>query len=285
MQKLLLKVKKNKLIADHIYQMDIEGLEPQFQFDLKDFKPGNFLHIKCGTGIDPLLRRPMSICNIDDKGSCMTILYRKEGKGTAELSEFVPGQHIDILAPLGSDFPLNHMQAGQTALMIGGGIGVPPLYYLARKLKERGVEIKSILGFNSAKDVFLEKEFSELGETFITTVDGSHGSKGFVTHALEEHFKIGLNDTIQAAADSSVNKQNWNTLYSCGPTVMLKALQDIIPKDRDAYISMEERMGCGVGACLACVCKVSDDFAAQSEKPYKRICTEGPVFKMHEIKI
>lgn len=275
MQKLILKVKSNQVIADKIYQLVITGVDSSFKFNLEDFKPGKFLHIKCGDGLDPLLRRPMSICNITDDGSEMTVLYRKEGKGTTELSQFVPGQTIDILAPLGSHFPTEGvLKRGEAALMIGGGIGVPPLYYLARKLSQQGIKIYSILGFNSKKDVFYEDAFAALGATTITTVDGSYGTKGFVTDALKA-------------------QQSWDALYSCGPSAMLKALQGIIPEDKRAFISMEERMGCGVGACLACVCKVNPDFTqAQStveahmqNKDYRRICSEGPVFKMHEILI
>lgn len=256
-QKHLLKVKSNQEIADKIYKLELEG-----NYDLEEFKPGRFLHIKCSNSIDPLLRRPMSVCDITDDGSLMTVLYRAEGKGTKLLAQKVAGDSLDVLAPLGTHFNLDEVKSGDKVLLIGGGIGVPPLFYLGRKLKEKGAEIISILGFNSAKDVFYEEDFSKLGPCTVTTVDGSHGTKGFVTTALE-----GL---------------DYDYMFSCGPTAMLKALQTAIPKDKKAYMSIEERMGCGVGACLACVCKPGDDY--QSETGYLRACTEGPVLKLWDVR-
>jgi len=254
--KQLLKVKSNTEIADKIYKLELEG-----DYKPEEFKPGRFLHIKCSDSIDPLLRRPMSICNIDDAGKLMTVLYRSEGKGTRLLAAKKPGEDLDVLAPLGTNFDLEAVNSGETVLLIGGGIGVPPLYYLGRKLKERGAKIVTILGFNSKKDVFYEKEFSELGEVQVTTVDGSHGKKGFVTDAL-----AGI---------------EYEATFSCGPTVMLKALQSVIPKEKKAFMSIEERMGCGVGACLACVCKPGPDYI--SETGYLRACTEGPVLRLWDV--
>ena len=256
MQKNILKIKSNTEIADKIFKLELEG-----NYNLSEFKPGRFLHIKCSDGIEPLLRRPMSVCDIDDSGKLMTVLYRSEGKGTKLLAAKTPGESLDVLAPLGTHFDLESPQAGETVLLVGGGIGVPPLYFLGRKLKERGIKIVSILGFNSAKDVFHEEEFSQLGEVYITTVDGTRGKKGFVTDAL-----AGI---------------NYQAFYCCGPTVMLKALQSVIPRDKKAFMSIEERMGCGVGACLACVCKPSADYV--SESGYLRACTEGPVLKLWDV--
>jgi dihydroorotate dehydrogenase electron transfer subunit len=252
----LFKVKSNQEIADKIYKLELEG-----DYDPEEFKPGRFLHIKCSSGTDPLLRRPMSICNIDDSGKLMTVLYRSEGRGTRLLSEKHSGDVLDVLAPLGTSFNQEVLKSGQTALLIGGGIGVPPLYYLGRKLKENGIKITSILGFNSAKDVFYEEEFRNLGDVYITTIDGSHGTKGLVVDLLPD--------------------LNYDALYSCGPNPMLKALQALIPRDKKAFISIEERMGCGVGACLACVCKPGPDYV--SETGYLRACTEGPVLGMWDI--
>jgi dihydroorotate dehydrogenase electron transfer subunit len=251
-----LKVKSNQEIADKIYKLELEG-----DYDLEEFKPGRFLHIKCSSGIDPLLRRPMSVCDIDNAGKLMTVLYRSEGRGTQLLSQKKHGDILDVLAPLGTSFDQGVIKSGQTALLVGGGIGVPPLYYLGRKLKEKGVKIISVLGFNSAKDVFYEEEFAKLGELYISTVDGSHGVKGLVVDLLP-----GL---------------EYDALYSCGPNPMLKALQTVIPRNKKAFISIEERMGCGVGACLACVCKPSPEYV--SDSGYLRACTEGPVLGMWDI--
>lgn len=249
----LLRIKSNQEIADKIYQLELTG-----DYDLAEFLPGKFLHIKCTDSIDPLLRRPMSICDINDDGNLMTVLYRADGKGTKILSERKFGDNLDVLAPLGVEFPIDTIKAGQQALLIGGGIGVPPLYYLGRKLKQRGIKVKFILGFNSKKDVFYENDFKELGETQISTVDGSYGHHGMVIDLID---------------------RNWDTLYTCGPTAMLRAIQKIIPQGKNAYMSLEERMGCGIGACLACVCKSNDP----NNTSYNRACTEGPVFPLHAI--
>lgn len=251
----LLKVKSNKQIADEIFELKLEG-----NYDLQDFLPGKFLHIKCSNNLDPLLRRPMSICNIDDEGKIMTVLYRRQGAGTKELASRDIGEIVDILAPLGTEFDETIVKPGQKIILVGGGIGVPPLYYLGRKLKAKGARIESILGFNSAKDVFYEKDFANLGKCQIATVDGTYGHKGFVTELLNS---------------------DWDILYSCGPTPMLKAVQKLVPENKPAFISLEERMGCGVGACLACICKPSS--TAKFDKNYLRACTEGPVFNAKDV--
>ena len=259
MKKHICKILSNTEIADKIFQLEIAGSFPQ-----AEFKPGKFLHIKCSGGIDPLLRRPMSICDISDTEDKLTVLYRKEGAGTTQLSLRKPEENLDFLAPLGNNFDLAAVESGETVLLIGGGIGVPPLYYLGRKLKAKGCKIVSILGFQSAKDVFWEHEFKDLGDNFITTIDGSHGVAGLVTDCLSQ-------------------VSNWDAMYSCGPTAMLKALQSHIPEKNKTFISLEERMGCGVGACLACVCDYADEY--QSDKNYSRICTEGPVYPLHAVKL
>ena len=282
MKKIFPSVVENTLIADNIFKL---VLEDSFPHD--EFKPGKFLHVKCSKGLDPLLRRPMSICDISDDERYLTVLYRKEGRGTTLLSEYQAGEKIDILAPLGNNFELPaEYENGENStgdlqkqcltkkvLLIGGGIGVPPLYYLGRKLKAAGHSIVSILGFNAAKDVFYENEFKSLGEVFITTVDGSYGMKGFVTDALAEIENAEIVDW----------EPSYDVMYSCGPKSMLKALQSRISSDKLAYMSLEERMGCGVGACLACVCNYNEGF--ERDKNYSRVCTEGPVYKLHEISL
>jgi dihydroorotate dehydrogenase electron transfer subunit len=285
MKKIFPSVVENTLIADNIFKL---VLEDSFPHD--EFKPGKFLHVKCSKGLDPLLRRPMSICDISDDERYLTVLYRKEGRGTTLLSEYQAGEKIDILAPLGNNFELPaelgadkktedgllEQNLSKRILLIGGGIGVPPLYYLGRKLKAAGHSIVSILGFNAAKDVFYENEFKSLGEVFITTVDGSYGMKGFVTDALAK---------IESMNDVEIVdwEPSCDVVYSCGPKAMLKALQSRISSDKLAYMSLEERMGCGVGACLACVCNYNEGF--ERDKNYSRVCTEGPVYKLHEISL
>lgn len=258
-QQVKLKITSNELIADKIYKLVLAG-----NYDLNDYLPGKFLHIKCSDSSVPLLRRPMSVCNIDNAGKEMVVLYRADGEGTKILAARKPGDLLDTLAPLGVHFPTEEVKAGDKILLIGGGIGVPPLYYLGRKLKERGALIKSILGFNSGKDVFYEQEFSELGETLITTIDGTHGHKGMVTDLMTDSYDF---------------------LYTCGPTPMLKAVQKIYLTNTSSlnkgFMSLEERMACGIGACLACVSKSTDPECDS----YNRVCTEGPVFPIEHIKL
>jgi dihydroorotate dehydrogenase electron transfer subunit len=369
MKKIFPSVVENTLIADNIFKL---VLEDSFPHD--EFKPGKFLHVKCSKGLDPLLRRPMSICDISDDERYLTVLYRKEGRGTTLLSEYQAGEKIDILAPLGNNFELPaEYENGENStgdlqkqcltkkvLLIGGGIGVPPLYYLGRKLKAAGHSIISILGFNAAKDVFYENEFKALGEVFITTVDGSYGMKGFVTDALakieslndaeiedcesssdrtapnrtssrlrrtndrsvlqvhedhEDDENAEIEDCESSSDRTAPNRTSsrlrrtndrsvlqvhedheddenaeivdwepsYDVMYSCGPKSMLKALQSRISSNKLAYMSLEERMGCGVGACLACVCNYNEGF--ERDKNYSRVCTEGPVYKLHEISL
>jgi len=247
------------MIADQIYRMVLSGAL------VKTMKqPGQFLHVKCGDGIDPLLRRPISICDVDLAEETVTLIYRAEGRGTKLLSQKAAGEQVDILGPLGEGFPIAERKSGEKALLIGGGVGVPPLYYLAKELAKRGVEIYAVLGFGTASQVFLAEEFARLGETRLTTMDGSKGTKGLVTDLLDQGYANG-----------------WNVLYSCGPLPMLKAIQERYGESgREAYLSIEQRMGCGVGACLACVVKPHPDHCAKS---YFKICRDGPVFPLREV--
>jgi dihydroorotate dehydrogenase electron transfer subunit len=153
------------------------------------------------------------------------------------------------------------LQRGDHALIVGGGIGVPPLLELTKQLHRNGVRTTHILGFQSKEDVFYKDEFAYFGDTYIATVDGSYGTHGFVTNVLDE---------ITPA---------FHTLYSCGPTPMLKALENLYPRD-NVYLSLEERMGCGIGACFACVCHLQNDREGYS---YKKVCTDGPVFRAREV--
>lgn len=224
-------------------------------------EPGQFLHLRVGTSDDLLLRRPISICDVNLDEQSVTMLYRVEGQGTKRLSVKQEGEQIDILGPLGNGFPLEETQPGETAVLVGGGIGVPPLYYLSKQLKARGVNVVHILGFQSEENVFYEQEFQELGPTYVVTVDGTYGSKGFVTDVLKDQ------------------QLSFDTMYSCGPTPMLKALSTIYA-DQRVFLSLEERMGCGVGACFACVCHVVGDETGTS---YRKVCTDGPVFPVGEV--
>ena len=242
-------VLSHERIAENIFELVLQG-------DLVDEikAPGQFVHVKVGTGIDPLLRRPISIASHDHENHTMTLIYRAEGKGTRLLSQMESSEKVDVLGPLGNGFSVE--DGRKTALLVGGGIGVPPLYGLSKKLVDNGWKVKHILGFQSEAVSFYENRFKELGDTYIATVDGSLGTKGFVTDVIREE------------------KPAFDVFYSCGPTPMLKALESQLG-DKRGFISLEERMGCGIGACFACVCHKQDDPEGSS---YVKVCSDGPVF-------
>ena len=195
------------------------------------------------------LRRPISVCDYDD--ATLTIIYKVVGKGTEQMSKMAPGKKLDILTGLGNGYDLT--LSGDHPVLLGGGVGVPPMYNLAKKLKAEGKTVSVILGFNTASEVFYEEEFKALGcDVTVTTVDGSKGKKGFVTDALPE---------------------NYTYFYTCGPEPMLKAVYKA--SATSGQMSFEKRMGCGFGACMGCSCKTLTG--------YKRICKEGPVMKKEEI--
>jgi dihydroorotate dehydrogenase electron transfer subunit len=247
-------VVRHEQIAKNIYEITLSGhLVEEMN------APGQFVHVKVTPQANPLLRRPLSLCRIDQDASECTLIYRKEGIGTTLLSEKRPGETVDVLGPLGNGFPLDAVEKGQRALLVGGGIGVPPLYELAKQLVEKGVMVTNVLGFQTKDAVFYEQEFSMFGETYVATVDGSYGMKGFVTDVIDQR---GI---------------SFDVLYACGPKPMLKALEQAFPH-KEVYLSLEERMGCGIGACFACVCRVPD-----SETAYKKVCSDGPVFKAGEV--
>ncbi|NUK29053.1 dihydroorotate dehydrogenase electron transfer subunit [Parageobacillus sp. VR-IP] len=247
-------VVRHEQIAKNIYEITLSGhLVEEMN------APGQFVHVKVTSQTAPLLRRPLSLCRIDKKACECTLIYRKEGIGTTLLSEKRPGETVDVLGPLGNGFPLDAVEKGQRALLVGGGVGIPPLYELAKQLVEKGVIVTNVLGFQTKDAVFYEQEFSMFGETYVATVDGSYGIKGFVTDVIDQR-------------DIS-----FDVLYACGPKPMLKALEQAFPH-KEVYLSLEERMGCGIGACFACVCRVP-----ASETAYKKVCSDGPVFKAGEV--
>jgi dihydroorotate dehydrogenase electron transfer subunit len=208
---------------------------------------GQFVNIK----IDGLyLRRPISVCDYDEK--TLTLIYKIVGEGTEKLFEMKAGEKLDVLVGLGNGYNLEN--SGNKPLLIGGGVGVPPLYNLCKKLRAEGKEVSVILGFNSKLEVFYKEEFEKLGASvFVTTVDGSEGIKGFVTNAL---------DNI-----------DYTYFYTCGPEPMLKAVYNATKTGGE--FSFEERMGCGFGACMGCSCK--------TKYGNKRICKDGPVLLKEEI--
>lgn len=249
MRKEHLTVISKENIAPRIYKMKLQGASVSTMLT-----PGQFVHLKTGGLKHPVLRRPISICDVNKDE--LTIIYRVEGEGTALLNEKTAGDTVDTLGPLGEGFPL--AEEG-TALLVGGGVGIPPLLYLAKQLHSKGVKVKTILGYRSADDMFLTEAFEAFGEVIVTTEDGSKGTKGFVTDALPQ-------------ADP------YDVFYSCGPKVMLRAVE--LAAKTSGFISLEERMGCGVGACLACVCDKKSPFTG---KAYVKACQDGPVFQTGEV--
>ncbi len=241
MKQAILTVKENAPIARDAYRMVLSG-------DVSAVTaPGQFINLALA---GQFLRRPISVCDCD--GNAVTILYKVVGQGTAQMAGMKAGERIDALTGLGNGFDLSAAR-GDT-LLIGGGIGAAPLYWLAKELKIRGVRTTAVLGFNSAADVYYETEFAEVCDKVVTaTADGSYGIRGFVTDAM-----------AYLACDY---------FYTCGPEPMLKAV--FKASESDGEFSFEERMGCGFGACMGCSCKTVTG--------YKRICRDGPVLRKGEI--
>ena len=196
------------------------------------------------------LRRPISVCDCENNE--LTIIYKIVGKGTESMSSMKEGQKLDLLTGLGNGYDLS--LSGDTPLLIGGGVGVPPMYMLAKKLLKDGKKVSVILGFNTKDEIFYEEEFKSLGcDVYVTTVDGSYGIKGFVTNAMDDI--------------------SYSYFYTCGPEPMLKAIYNA--SKTEGSFSFEERMGCGFGACMGCSCK--------TKYGNKRICKDGPVLLKEEI--
>ncbi len=240
MKQVFLEITENIKLTDNVFKMCLKG-------DISDItSPGQFVNIK----IDGLfLRRPISVC--DAEGDTLTIIYKVVGKGTKALSGMKEGK-LDVLTGLGNGYDTS--VSGDEVLLLGGGVGVPPLYMLCKKLIQEGKKVSVVLGFNTKSEVFYENEFKELGaEIYVTTVDGSYGIKGFVTDAAKDI--------------------NYSYFYTCGPEPMLKAIYKAT--DVSGQFSFEERMGCGFGACMGCSCKTVTG--------YKRICKDGPVLVKEEI--
>lgn len=245
-------------IATNIYELTVKG---ELVHEMTE--PGQFVHVKVNNSLSPLLRRPISIANIDQSRQTFTMIYRAEGKGTSLLAKLKQGDLLDVLGPLGHGFPVDEVESCETALLVGGGIGVPPLYELSQRLTANGVNVIHVLGFQTKNAVFYEEEFKQLGATYITTADGSYAYSGLVTVVIK-------NENI-----------TFDVLYTCGPTPMLRALEKE-NRHKKVFLSLEERMGCGIGACFACVCHTGDDPTGVS---YKKVCSDGPVFRAGEVVI
>lgn len=245
----LSKVVKNEKVSKYAYRIIFQNKEMA-----EKVKVGQFVHIKLSNEFT--LRRPISISDVND--DLISIIFEVRGKGTEWLSNVTEGSSLDILGSLGRGFDLE--KSGENPIFIGGGIGVPPMLLTAKNAKNPTM----IAGFRNKDFVMLEDEFNKNGaKTFITTDDGSYGKHGFVTDILKEEIK------------------NATSVYACGPTMMLKAIYEIC-KENNVFceISLEERMACGVGACLVCACEVK---AKEQGTKFAHVCKDGPVFNASEV--
>ncbi|MBQ9099059.1 MAG: dihydroorotate dehydrogenase electron transfer subunit [Clostridia bacterium] len=240
MQQGFFEITKNVALTADVYKMELAGDTSAIT------APGQFVNIKLE---GKFLRRPISVC--DSTAGLLTIIYKVVGEGTAQMAKMTVGQRLDVLTGLGNGYDLT--TAGDHPVLLGGGVGVPPLYMLAKQLIAAGKKVSVVLGFNKASEVFYAQEFAALGaDVTVTTVDGTMGVKGFVTDALPADYTY---------------------FYTCGPEPMLKAVYRAT--NTSGQMSFEERMGCGFGACMGCSCKTITGF--------KRICKEGPVMRKEEI--
>ena len=240
MKQSIFQILSNTALTDSVFKMVLSGDTSAIT------APGQFVNIQ----LDGLfLRRPISVCDYDK--NTLTLVYKVVGKGTEKMSRMMPGTQLDLLTGLGNGYDLT--LSGERPVLLGGGVGVPPLYNLAKKLMAQGKDVTVILGFNTKSEIFYEDAFQALGCTVLaTTVDGSCGVKGFATDALPEDYTY---------------------FYTCGPEPMLKSVYRATRTS--GQMSFEERMGCGFGACMGCSCKTLTG--------YKRICKDGPVMKKEEI--
>ena len=240
MKQSIFTIKENVALTANVFRMVLEG-------DTSDITAsGQFVNVKLD---GQYLRRPISVCDYSD--DTLTLIYKVVGVGTEKMSKMQAGATLNVLIGLGNGYDLS--LSGDAPVLVGGGVGVPPLYKLCKMLKEQGKKVTVILGFNTASEIFCKEDFEQIADkVIITTVDGSYGVKGFVTNALDFDYTY---------------------VYSCGPYPMLKALAEA--STTSGQYSLEERMGCGFGACMGCSCKTM--------LGNKRICKDGPVFVKEEI--
>ena len=241
MKQTIFTIKENVALTSNVYKMLLDG-------DTSDVTNcGQFVNIK----LDGLfLRRPISVC--DCEGNILTLIYKVVGAGTEQMAKMGIGETLDVLTGLGNGYDTS--VSGDNPMLLGGGVGVPPMYMLCKKLLAEGKKVSVVLGFNTKDEIFYENEFRALGaEVAVTTVDGSYGTRGFVTDVMKD--------------------ADYSYFYTCGPEPMLKAIHKT--SATSGQFSFEERMGCGFGACMGCSCKTITG--------YKRICKEGPVLTKEDI--
>ncbi|TYQ13307.1 UNVERIFIED_CONTAM: dihydroorotate dehydrogenase electron transfer subunit [Acetivibrio alkalicellulosi] len=250
------KVERVEKLAESIYKMTIKS-----EYITQKAVPGQFVNVKCSEGINALLRRPISICNVDVKNETLDIVFQIKGIGTEYLSQKRIGSQVDLIAPLGKPFDTSDNY--KNIAVVGGGIGVFPLLYLLNKMNT--AKKSTFLGFRNSNYAVLQDEFKEASDKlFISTDDGSEGYKGLITDILEKEL-----ESIK-----------YDIIYTCGPTPMIKKVVDIAKKNNiKCQVSLEQRMGCGIGACLVCACKTGNN----ENWKYSHVCKDGPVFWSSEV--
>ena len=240
MKQSIFTILENKALTSNVFKMTLAGDTSPVT------APGQFVNIKLE---GQFLRRPISVCDCED--GLLTLIYKVVGRGTEQMSKMLSGEKLDLLTGLGNGYDTS--LTGDHPLLLGGGVGVPPLYMLAKQLRAEGKSVSVVLGFNTKDEIFYENEFKALGcDVTVTTADGSYGVKGFVTNAMDV---------------------DYTHVCTCGPEPMLKAVYKACTTD--GQFSFEERMGCGFGACMGCSCKTITG--------YKRICKEGPIMRKGDI--
>lgn len=251
------------LVSKRVLAKDVVELVLKGEMVGEMTQAGQFVDIKVPRQ-DLLLRRPISLCAIDQTNSQVTLIIRAGGEGTVSILDQKIGETLDVIGPLGHGFPTDFLKPKQSALLIGGGIGIPPLYELAKRLTQSQVEITILLGFQSAQNVFYVQEFSQFGQVHVATDDGSLGTFGTVETLLNEKLK----------------DHSFDAVYACGPKGLNRMVNTRYHDHPHAYVSLEERMACGVGSCAACVCQKAD-------KPEEnlKVCDDGPVFQTGEVKL
>ncbi|MFC1517490.1 dihydroorotate dehydrogenase electron transfer subunit [Candidatus Margulisiibacteriota bacterium] len=246
----------------------LENKKVSSAFSLLKFKypekilPGQFFNIRIKDGLDPYLRRPISVHDLDSKTKTVSLLYKVVGHGTEVLSGKKKGSQLKVLGPLGNSFDAKGLTSKSKIAIVGGGVGIAPFLYLVKELKKKGIKIYAFLGFRNKKEIYIDPELKKAcQEVFIATDDGSAGHCGAVTSCFAEE----------------LNKIDLKRVFVCGPDPMLKIMHAICRKaEVPAEYSLESIMGCGIGACLCCVC--------DTIKGYKKVCSDGPIFKDEELK-
>lgn len=236
-----------------IYELQLRGALVQ-----KIQETGQFVQVQIPQG-EHLLRRPLSISSWDKEEQILRLIYRTVGQGTKVLSTLRTGNQLNVFGPLGHGFPIEQRKAKEKVLLVGGGVGLPPLYQLAKELNHRAVEVTCIIGAANEKEHFYIEEFKKISQVILTTDDGSLGLKGHVGQALDE-----------------LSLASFSAVYACGPKAMLKTVEQAFSTLDEVYLSLEERMACGLGACYGCV-------VASPDGGQKKVCSDGPVFKKGEV--